>query len=78
MLPFIGGFILGGLVGFFLCGLLHINRFAGQNSFKHIKPHDRRGHHKATFPLTDLDGVLVHADRRMQPDRRLRGSIHGT
>ena len=78
MLPFIGGFMVGVLVGFFLCSLLHINRFAGLNSFNHAAPHDRRSHRKATFPLTDLDGVLVHADRRMQPDRRLRGSIHGT
>jgi hypothetical protein len=78
MLPFIGGFVVGGLVGFFLCAILHINRFAGLNSFNHAKHHDRRVHHKATFPLTDLDGVLVHVDRRIQPDRRLRGSIHGT
>jgi hypothetical protein len=77
MLTFIGGFVTGGLVGFFLCALLHINRFAGQNSFIHAKSYDRRRQHKATFPLIDGDGVLVDADRRVQPDRRSYPMRHG-
>ena len=73
MLSFIGGLIVGGFVGFLLCSVLHVNRFAGFDSFIHAKPHDRRGPQKATFPLTDCDGVLVHADRRLQSDRRQGG-----
>jgi hypothetical protein len=77
MLPFIVGFLIGGFVGFLICGILHVNRVAGFESIMHTKSHDRRGPRKATFPLTDSDGVLVYADRRMQPDRRLHGIAHG-
>jgi hypothetical protein len=31
----------------------------------------RRQRGKTGFPLTDSEGVLVLADRRLQPDRRL-------
>ena len=69
--------MLGSFVGLLLCSVIHVNRFAESDSFIHVKPHDRRGLQKATFPLTDCDGVLVHADRRIQPDRRLRSIAYG-
>ena len=78
MLLFIGGFMVGCLVGFFLCGILHINRFTRQQSILHAHPHERRINHTARFPLTDCDGILVNADRRMQPDRRSYGISHST
>ena len=77
MLAFIAGVLIGGLAGFLMCSLLHIHRDSGFESFSRKKTHDRR-QQKATFPLTDSDGVVVYADRRMQSDRRLRGITHGT
>jgi hypothetical protein len=68
MLPYIVGFMVGGFVGFFVCSVLHANRFDESNDLIHAK---RQGQQKTTFPLTDADGVLVYADRRMQLDRRL-------
>jgi hypothetical protein len=76
MLPFIGGFMTGGIVGFFLCALLHVSHSAEHNFPDHAKPSDRRGPQKATFPLIDCNGVLVHVDRRVQPDRRSHGISH--
>lgn len=72
MLPFIAGLVIGGLAGFLMCGLLHIHRDSGFESFSDKKPHDRRGQQKATFPLTDSDGLVVYADRR------IRGITQGT
>jgi hypothetical protein len=64
MFTFIGGFMIGGFMGFIMCAVLHVER---KEQFR-----DRRGPQKATFPLTDHDGVLALDDRRRQPDRRLR------
>ena len=39
---------------------------------------DRRKHNKiAEAPFLDSDGVMVHADRRMQPDRRVMNIAAG-
>jgi hypothetical protein len=70
MLPFIGGFVVGGIVGYIVCAVLSINRFNKLKSLSHAQPYDRRSWHVASFPLTDCDGVVVLADRRMQADRR--------
>jgi len=78
MLSLIVGLMVGGFMGFLLCGVLHVNRLAGYKSFIQAKSHDRRGPQEATFPLTDSDGVLVYADRRMESDRRLPRISHGT
>lgn len=63
MVTFVEGLVIGAFIGFFLCDVVQVKRIE--------KPHDRRGPQKATFPLTDCDGVVVLNDRRMQPDRRL-------
>ena len=65
---FIAGFFLGGLIGFVMCGVVHVNRVE--------EIHERRIKSKKTFPITDCDGVLVHADRRREPDRRLHSITH--
>ena len=75
MILFLGGVIVGGVMGF-LWGLLHTSRCAGRTSFNPTSSHDRRGQQKAAFPLSDCDGVLVLADRRMQLDRRLSDRRH--
>jgi hypothetical protein len=77
MLAFIAGVLIGGLAGFLMCSVLHINRDSGFDSFRHKGPHDHPGQQKATFPLTDSDGAVVDSDRRMQSDRRLGGITHG-
>lgn len=41
------------------------------SAFRH-RMAERRHHREITkFPLSDSEGVLVLADRRLQPDRRL-------
>ena len=71
MLYFLYGLTAGGVVGYVTCSLLCINRLAKQRSMTRVHSYDRRGRHLAQFPLTDSDGTLVLADRRMQPDRRM-------
>ena len=66
MAAFIAGFVLGGLMGFIMCGIVRVSQIE--------KLHDRRGKGRATsFPVIDRKGVLVYDDRRMQSDRRLHG-----
>ena len=68
MLTFIAGFLLGGFMGFVLCGLVNAKRIEELN--------DRRGQDMATFPLTDCDGVVAHDDRRSGDERRLGRLSH--
>ena len=64
MAAFIAGFVLGGLMGFIVCGIMRVSYIE--------KLHDRRGKIRAaTFPVIDRRGVLVIADRRAQSERRL-------
>jgi len=74
MLYFLSGLTAGGVVGYVTCSLLCINRLAKQQHITRVHPYDRRGGHLAQFPLTDCDGALVLADRRIQSDRRLHNS----
>ena len=64
----LAGFVLGGLMGFVMCGVVHVNRTE--------KFQDRRAQSKPTFPVTDCDVILAYDDRRMQSDRRLRSITH--
>ena len=71
MLYFLFGLFVGGMAGYIACSLLSINHLSK-------RPNTHRGQHEVCFPLIDCDGIMVHADRRMQPDRRLRSSIQST
>jgi len=64
MAAFTAGFVLGGLMGFIMCGIMRVSHIE--------KLHDRRGKSRATnFPVMDRKGVLVLADRRTKSERRL-------
>ena len=78
MLPLITGFMIGGFMGFLMCGVLHINRVQQSDYSNGAMPRDRRCQSETVFPLTDCDGVQVYADRRMQPERRFYGTASST
>ncbi len=64
MIYFIAGLFIGAYLGMIVLSFLNARRID-----------DRRTWNPARFPLIDSEGELALADRRSQPDRRLKKNI---